>query len=394
MFGKGKRAAAARDETLLRWIHLREQLERVALDPVSTERLTDLVLCWNELASTPPTRKLGLGRPAMGFSIRGGGELQDCAITARLLALIDELVEGGHDPLMLLQVRAHLLAGWQRYDEASAALELAASQVPAEAPDGQQAAGVLRHQAATLRAQAGAEPVPSDRERASLESVVATVAESVKGTVPFTPAEIWLHPVDAPPLIPDARVINRGRELAALGFRQLAWIENSWFNEMFGQRVITSAWVDETGEVSASAAAAGQIDLVDVESWLSDGRFVVTAASRGQHTFDGSTWEDALMVDDVVDLAEMVAIHRARLAVLTASTPGLLARPLTSGGAWAAMQEQLRLRKAEFRLTDGLSEAEARGMPLPHPSVAVPMLRAAAREACRAAYAEQTAGAA
>ncbi len=35
------------------------------------------------------------------------------------------------------------------------------------------------------------------------------------------------------------------------------------------------------------------------------------------------------------------------------------------------MQEQLRQRKAEFRLAEGLSEAEARGIPLPHPAVAV-----------------------
>ncbi len=49
------------------------------------------------------------------------------------------------------------------------------------------------------------------------------------------------------------------------------------------------------------------------------------------------------------------------------------------------MQEALRQRKAEFRLAEGLSESEARGMAPEFPEIAVPLLREAAHRACIAA---------
>ena len=384
------------------WTELRTEFDALAADPASPERRSAVATRYAVLALTPPTH-LPLTPPThlppgglspMGFAVRPDRGLQDCALTERALAALGPLIDGGHDPVHHLQLRAHLLAGWQRFAEAGADLDAAAALVPGDGPEADQARGLLRHHAAMWRGQgAGLQAVP-EWELAQLREAVGRVAPSIGRVVAYVPPLVALYGRADVPIQPDPRLLALDAKLVARGMQLLAWVENSTFAELFQQRVITGAWGAPDHSFVVSAGAVGQVEVADVESVCNDGRFVTTVATRGQSGFVGGPWIDTLNVDTALTIDEVIDLHTARLRALFATTPGLAPRPVGTGPAWAAMQEEMRRRKAEFRLAEGLSDSEARGFPLQYPDVAVPMLRAAAREAVATAYAAAAAEAA
>lgn len=394
MFGRRGKAEQARDDVQEAWQGLRADLDALAGDPADGARWVAVALRWTELATLEPTTRQPAGRPTLGFTARADGRLQDCALTERALVLIDQLLAVGHDPVRLLQARAHLLTGWQRYDEASVALDAAAQHVPAEHPNANEAAGLLRHHAAMLRAQIGGGPPATEFDVAQLSELAGKIASSVQRIVPHAPPMVWMHPLEAPPIEPEARLVYLGAQLKLDGFQQLGWIENSWFNTLFEQRVLTAAWAPSQSDLVVAGGVVRGIEAIDVETWLSDGRFLTTTASRGRNSFSGGPWEDSLQVDTAIAIDDLIALHRARLRVLLATTPGLTIWPVNSAHDFVEMQEALRQRKAAFRLAEGLSETEARGMAPHHPEIAVPLLRQEAQRACAAAAAAAQAQAA
>ncbi len=385
MFGRRGKADQAAGDVRAAWAGLRADLDAVAAQPADGGTWVQLALRWTELATLAPTHRVRPGDHLLGFSARADGRLQDAALTERALALIDQLLAAGHDPVRLLQARAHLLTGWQRYEEASVALDTAAQYVPAEHPEAAQAAGLLRHHAAMLRAQIGNRSPATDEEIAQLAELARAIAGSVQRIVSYAPPVVWLHPLEAPPEPPEARLIYLGAQLRLDGFQQLGWIENSWFNALFEQRVLTAAWAPPQADLVVAGGVVRGVEAIDVETWLSDGRFVTTTASRGRNGFSGGAWEDSLQVDTAIPIDELIALHRARVRLLLATTPGLSIWPVSSAPAFAEMQEALRQRKAEFRLAEGLSESEARGIVPGHPELAVPLFRQEAQRACAAA---------
>lgn len=386
MFGRrSKRERAARPDVQEAWSGLRAELDALASDPGDGARWVSVAQRWTALATLEPTTRQPPGTPTLGFTARADGRLQDCALTERALTLIDQLLAAGHDPVRLLQARAHLLTGWQRHEEASHALDTAAHHVPTDHANAAQVVGLLRHHAAMLRAQIGGGAPATDQDVARVAELARAIAGSVQSIVPFAPPMVWLHPLEAPPEQPEARLVYLGAQLKLDGFQQLGWIENSWFNALFQQRVLTAAWAPREADLVVAGGVVRGVEAIDVETWLSDGRFVTTTASRGRNSFTGGPWEDSLQVDTAVAIDDLIALHRARVRLLLATTPGLSIQPVTTAPQFAEMQEALRQRKAEFRLAEGLSESEARGMAPEFPEIAVPLLREAAHRACIAA---------
>jgi hypothetical protein len=345
MFGRRAKHEDARVQVQAAWSQLRGDLDAVAAAPADAARWVALALRWAELATLPPTHRQARGLH-LGFTQRADGTLQDCALAERALRLIDQLLAAGHDPARLIPAREQLLAARP------------VSTAPA-----------------------------NEVELARIAERARTIAGSVQRIVPYARPVVWMHPVDAPPQAPEPRLVYLGAQLRLDGFAQLGWIENSWFNTLFSQRVLTAAWAPPTADLIVAGGVVGGIEAIDVETWLSDGRFLTTTASRGRNMFGGGPWEDALHVDTAVAIDELIALHRARLRMLLATTPNLAVWPVTTAAHFAEMQEALRQRKAEFRLAEGLSESEALGMAPEHPELAVPLLRQEAQRACAAAAA-------
>ncbi len=165
------------------WAGLRADLDAVAAQPADGGTWVQLALRWTELATLAPTHRVRPGDHLLGFSARADGRLQDAALTERALALIDQLLAAGHDPVRLLQpARTCSPAGSATRRRASRSTP-PPSTCPAEHPEAAQAAGLLRHHAAMLRAQIGNRSPATDEEIAQLAELARAIAGSVQRIV-------------------------------------------------------------------------------------------------------------------------------------------------------------------------------------------------------------------
>lgn len=258
-------------------------------------------------------------------------------------------------------------------DEAQAALA-------AMTADSQQRHASLRAQFDELQPQMSAavrEPDAADQVR--LDELALSLTQKMSGLLPFDAVQYRLLEdagIEGPL---DPWLVETEQALAALGWHSLGRCENPAWREMFKRQVVTALWADAAGTSVAAVSAVGALRVVDLESEFEDGLQLITSTVRGRSNYGGGAGVDQLALDTDVPLAQMAAIHQARVALRVACREGAVARPLRSVTDFSAMQERQRVGKLAYRLSEGLSEFEARGIATDFPDYFVPALRRAAK---------------
>lgn len=386
MFGRKKgpidSSALVRDG----WRRTREALEHLARTPDDREAWVQVAGRWTATAVMPLALLPADGRVPMGFSVRPDGSPQEAATTERALVELTRLIDAGVDPGFLLPMRAELQFGWRRYAEADADWQAAITALGADPGTSRERWEIERRVKAAHKS-AASEPKLTAKDREELTDGAAKLGAHAAIGLSFTPSvRNWT----APNVIPadlDLRLSTAARDLDALGLTHLGWHEDLTLAERFGKRAVGGVWV-AGAHTAVAIGAMGENFLVELESWLTDGRHVCTSLLRGRSGFLSGPWVDLLQVDDVITVAEALPLHRARIHALMATTPELEVVPLSSIEDWTEMQEAQRQRRVTNRLAVGLSETEARGIPFGPPDFVVPLLQASARAACAAAAAD------
>ncbi len=240
---------------------------------------------------------------------------------------------------------------------------------------------VLETQGAQMLAAAQA---PDEEALAAMDALAQRLAGSVLGAVALAPAQ-W-RPIDSSTQDLDPRLRAPESEYTALSLTPIGCLEHLDFSRQLGTLAAFRVWNDQAGGCLVSHAVAGSIDIVDIETEFSDGHQIITSASRGRNFMAGGPDVDGWHVDTNVPFADLLALHRARVALRLAQQPAVSVRAVQSLDDFIALQERQRRLKTHWRLQEGLSEFEALGVPVDKPEFFVPRFRRAVQATLQQAH--------
>jgi len=220
---------------------------------------------------------------------------------------------------------------------------------------------------------------PDEQALAEIGALAERLAASIPGSVSFVAAEWREHDWArwAPEL--DPRLLQADARLRALGLERIGLVEHVDHGRRFGQPVLFGVWIHPLRDMLVSHVALRELELLDVESELDDGRQFATTTGRARNYMVGGPRVDTLHVDGDLPWDEVLALHRARVALALAQAPGSSASPFGGIADFLALQERQRVAKTAYRLKVGLSDFEALGIPGGPPEHFVPLVQAAAR---------------
>lgn len=388
-------------------------------------------LAWADLATTVPTAEPPPGQPPMGVAVGAHGDYQDALATERALAALAALPP---EPA-LLDWQARLQLGLCRFEAAAAAYEAAAAAWRASGDEGADAAAEADEQAARCRGgragllegmvgsfgsvlehmernaaarperpdlpeetravlaqmkadsearvaglraqlaemQSALEPSTAAPDFAALDQQADALAGHVVGSVVLQPVAWVSHPGTGL----DARLTGAVARWQALGLVPVGWAESPHYTRQFGAPTVAGIWSTPEGDALLVHIAVKQLETIDVETEFADGLQVVTSLGRGRNFMGGGPRIDTLHLDHDVDPAEMLALHRARVALVQAA--GGTLRAVRTVADFEGLQERQRQAKTAYRLAEGLGEYEALGVPVEPLEHFWPRLQAAVR---------------
>lgn len=235
-----------------------------------------------------------------------------------------------------------------------------AQTVPVQLDDTRAALRDWRQNSAT------AKPGPTEEEQANLRTKAAQTAASIAGLVRFTPAV--LSPMtredfktELSPWFDEIEPVLRGNGLQLLG-----WFQNLQNVEALKTEAPGQLWISPERDFILTAEATPRIRLKRCMSELSDGSLLLTTDARGSGMFSSGPRVDAFGVFKSSSLADMLAVHRARLGAKLARNPGLSAVPIDTLARAEAVESRLKKLASEFRMAEGITEPEIRGMNVQH----------------------------
>jgi hypothetical protein len=412
-------------------LRLRLALQARARHPQHLGLRRQEALAWADLATTVPTAEPPPGKPPMGVAVGAHGDLQDALATGRALAALAALPP---EPA-LLDWQARLQLGLCRFDAAATAYEAAAAAWRARGDEGADAAAEADEQAARCRGgragllegvvgsfgavlqqmeqDAAAQPERPDlpeearamlaQMKADSEARVAglraQVAEMKAALEPGTAAPDFAsldeqaealagHVLGAVALQPVPWVVHDGQDLdvrlsgavprwQATGLVQVGWAEAPHYTRQMGAPTVAGVWTTPESDALLVHVAVKHLESIDIETEFADGLQVVTSLGRGRNFLGGGPRIDTLHLDHDVDTAEMLAVHRARVALVMAA--GGTLRPVRTVADFEGLQERQREAKTAYRLAEGLGEYEALGVPVEPLEHFAPRMQAAVR---------------
>lgn len=384
------------------WRALIDALDAVADEPHELRPRADLAVTWAMLAGLPPVQTV-LNDRMPGFSPRpdAAGVLQDCRIAQRAIDALTELIDAtpehhralradGVDIADLIALRGVLHHGLWRVDRSAPDLERAADAVADEELSDASRAGVLRHRAAMMRADFAMRPGHDEELMARVREAAQNIGAGIVRIVSFTPTPWIVHagrPADVPV---QAEFEDQLHQAAELGFTPLGWLEDPSFPEKFGHRALCVPFARPVDGAALWVGGTPTSTSHAIEARMSDGRILGVNGTRGRVHFTSGPWIDHLAVDPI-PLADLLAIHEARVRCDLALRPGVQVLPVQGLQDWIALEDHGRRLRLDYRLREGLTELEVRGIGFPDADLAMPIVQGAARDALEEARRAHTA---
>jgi hypothetical protein len=202
----------------------------------------------------------------------------------------------------------------------------------------------------------------TDDQRTEYARLAESVARQTVGTIELDPIE--LHPIATSGLegglLPWFDSIRP--DLEQSGLRLGAQFDNPANNRMLGAQCQGQWWTDAGGASALVVEAVNAFSLKRLVTELSDRRFIITADDRGRSFWEQGPGTDLVSVDGDTPIGTMVGLHLARVARVLAANPALHAVPIDSLARLAETENRKRIAKYEFRMREGVTELEVRGM--------------------------------
>ncbi|MGW8391790.1 hypothetical protein [Pseudoduganella sp. HUAS MS19] len=218
--------------------------------------------------------------------------------------------------------------------------------------------------------QALTEAGPTAADLAELASQAERVADSVVRLISFDPVELVPRAADGLEWFEEL-----APELAGNGLTLHCGFENPAISAMLGGAMHGQFWSDTHGDVAVVAETVNALRLVRVASLLEDGTIVLTAPVRGKSMFSSGPSVQGLQMEADAPVAEILRLHRARLARLQAKHPGMRTLPLDTLARLADYETRQRQSAVAFRLEHGITEPEVLGMHVRHHEAFLGLLR-------------------
>lgn len=219
-----------------------------------------------------------------------------------------------------------------------------------------------------------ASAAPDDEALAQMQQQAEGIAGHLVGSLSLVPLQ-W----EPGAVLTEPALRSRVDEALGLGLVALGTYELPAYSAQFGHPVVAQLLASADGDTAVLLSAVRGMPVLDLETELSDGRQLLTSLGRGRNFLGGGDTVDTLQVDIDQPLAEVLALHRARVAWALARSPGVTVQPVRDAAAVLAQQERQRQAKNAHRLAVGLTLFEALAVPSDQPEHFVPLLQAAAR---------------
>ena len=207
---------------------------------------------------------------------------------------------------------------------------------------------------------------PSEAEKLILSAKAAKVAASTAGLVRFSPVQLQAMELGGfkngvSPWFAEIEPVLRGAGLELAG-----WFQNLQNVEALKTEAPGQLWLSAGHTFIVTAEATERVKLKRCMTEFSDGSIMITADARGAGYYSSGPMVDSFNVFKTTPLAEMIAIHSARLDARLARQPGLQAKPAGTLARAEEIEAGMKRHANAFRMQHGITDPEIRGMNVQH----------------------------
>lgn len=121
-------------------------------------------------------------------------------------------------------------------------------------------------------------------------------------------------------------------------------------------------WLSPDRDVALVVEATHRVRLKRCVTEFSDGSLMLTADARGGSYWLSGPYVRSFSVFKSTPVKELQALHKARVSAHLAMTPGLKTKRMDNLSCLEEFENKLRAHSREFRLANGITDPEIRGM--------------------------------
>lgn len=203
---------------------------------------------------------------------------------------------------------------------------------------------------------------PNEEEILELKTIAAKIANSSMSLVSWD--QINILPMDIADFAEEMPSWFEEMEavLNKTSLQFLSWFQNASNVAALKREAPGQCWLSASHDFALTLEAAGKARLKRCLSMFSDGSLMLTSDSRGGTYYVSGPHVHSFGVYKSTPLTEMLALHHARVRAHLADNPAIRIKPMDSLDDVEAFENLLRTHSREFRLANGMTDPEIRGM--------------------------------
>jgi hypothetical protein len=203
---------------------------------------------------------------------------------------------------------------------------------------------------------------PTAEELETLDATAAKLANTTMSLVSWERIELSAMEKEAfqqeiSPWFDELKV-----ELGATGLQLHGWFQNPANVAALKCEAPGQYWLSPDQDVALVVEATHRVRLKRCVTEFSDGSLMLTADARGGSYWLSGPFVRSFSVFKSTPVKELQALHKARVAAHLAMTPGLKTKRMDGLSCIEEFENKLRAHSREFRLANGITDAEIRGM--------------------------------
>lgn len=203
---------------------------------------------------------------------------------------------------------------------------------------------------------------PGEQEMLEIKSVAAKVASSTVSLVSWT--HIDITPMEKAAFKDEMHpwLDEMQQAMAKTDMQFLSWFQNRANVAILKRETPGACWVAPRQDFALLIEAAGNVCLKRCISLLSDGSLLLTSDARSSTYYLSGPYVHSFALFKSTPVTDMLALHEARLHAHLAREQGVEVRPVSRLADIEEFENRLRTHAREFRLANGITDPEIRGM--------------------------------
>ncbi|MFZ6874938.1 hypothetical protein ACO0LF_22985 [Undibacterium sp. Di27W] len=151
-------------------------------------------------------------------------------------------------------------------------------------------------------------------------------------------------------------------EMQQTDMQFLSWFQNLGNVAMLGCEAPGQCWLSPARDFALTVEATSRGTLKRCLSRFSDGSLMLTTDSRSSNYFISGSQVHIFPVYKATSLTEMLNLHKARVDAHLANSPDIAVISLDNIASMQELENILRIHGREFRLSQGITDVEIRGL--------------------------------